>query len=94
MPDLIISDYRLREQRTGAQAITELRAKFGLHLPAILITGDTAPERLAEARASGIPLLHKPLAPAQLQRLVAELLFTEPTNTAATATAATTATTV
>lgn len=75
VPDLIISDYRLREQCTGAQAIAVLREQFGPDLPAILITGDTAPERLAEARASGIPLLHKPLAPAQLQRLVAQLLF-------------------
>jgi hypothetical protein len=41
----------------------------------LLITGDTAPDRLREALSSNIPLLHKPLGPAQLYReLVAVLL--------------------
>lgn len=67
-PDLVISDYRLREQRTGIEAIATLRALLGDALPALLITGDTAPDRLREALASGIPLLHKPVAPSQLYR--------------------------
>ncbi|MDM0039678.1 hybrid sensor histidine kinase/response regulator [Variovorax sp. J22G21] len=65
-PGLVISDYRLRERRTGAEAIGALRAEFGAALPALLITGDTAPERLREARASGVLLLHKPVSPRQL----------------------------
>lgn len=65
-PDVVISDYRLREQRTGAEAIAALRAVLGDDLPALLITGDTAPERLREALATGVPLLHKPVQPAQL----------------------------
>lgn len=67
-PELIISDYRLREQRTGAEAIAMLRAQAGSAIPALLITGDTAPARLREARASGVPLLHKPTSPEQLYR--------------------------
>jgi signal transduction histidine kinase len=67
-PDMVISDYRLREQRSGTQAIAVLRAEFGRDLPALLITGDTAPERLREAQASGIPLLHKPVSPELLYR--------------------------
>jgi CheY-like chemotaxis protein len=43
-------------------------------LPALLITGDTAPERLREARASGIPLLHKPVSPDQLYRRIESML--------------------
>jgi signal transduction histidine kinase/ActR/RegA family two-component response regulator len=65
-PDIVISDYRLRGSRTGAEAIDALRAEFGAALPALLITGDTAPQRLREARATGVPLLHKPVQPAQL----------------------------
>ena len=76
-PDLVISDYRLRELRTGAQAIVALRAEFGANLPALLITGDTAPERLREARASGVPLLHKPVSPSLLySRLVSVMADT------------------
>jgi PAS domain S-box-containing protein len=73
-PDLVISDYRLRQQRTGAEAIAILRAVHGAQLPALLITGDTAPERLAEAQASGIPLLHKPVSTSELYRVLAALL--------------------
>ena len=65
-PDVVISDYRLREQRSGLEAITALRALLGDALPVLLITGDTAPDRLREAQASGIPLLHKPVSPSQL----------------------------
>lgn len=73
-PDVVISDYRLRGQRTGAQAIAELRALLGRALPAALLTGDTAPQRLQEAQASGIRLLHKPVAPTELQRQLRDLL--------------------
>jgi hypothetical protein len=31
------------------------------------VTGDTAPDRLREASASGHPLIHKPLQPALLR---------------------------
>lgn len=73
VPDLVICDYRLREQRTGAEAIAILRERIA-DLPAILITGDTAPERLREAEASGIPLLHKPVLPAALQAKIRSTL--------------------
>ncbi|MFZ6756258.1 hybrid sensor histidine kinase/response regulator [Undibacterium sp. Ji50W] len=76
VPDLIISDYRLREQGNGAQAVSTLRTMCGVDIPALLITGDTAPERLREASASGIPLLHKPVAPLLLFRRMTELLET------------------
>ncbi|WP_437880200.1 ATP-binding response regulator [Pseudomonas sp. LRF_L74] len=69
---MLISDYRLREHRTGAQAISQVRAAVGYPLPALIITGDTAPERLREARSSGVPLLHKPVSPAQLARALIE----------------------
>ena len=73
-PDLVISDYRLREQRTGVEAIAALRTLLGNSLPAVLITGDTAPKRLREAKASGVPLLHKPVSPSQLYRKLVEVL--------------------
>jgi len=73
-PGLVISDYRLRGSRTGAEAIAAVRKAMGDTIPALLITGDTAPERLREARASGVPLLHKPVSPNELYRgLVAAL---------------------
>jgi AmiR/NasT family two-component response regulator len=35
-------------------------------VPAIIVTGDTSPDRIREAQASGYPLLHKPLDADQL----------------------------
>lgn len=73
-PSLVISDYRLREQHTGAEVIAVLRERLGRTVPALMITGDTSPERLREAVASGIPLLHKPVVPDELRRALATLL--------------------
>jgi signal transduction histidine kinase len=67
-PDIVVSDYRLREQHSGLEAIAALRELLGNTLPALLITGDTLPERLLEAQASGLLLLHKPVSPSQLYR--------------------------
>jgi len=73
-PDLIISDYRLNNGRTGIEAIARLRGAVGVSIPAFLISGDTAPERLREASASGHHLLHKPVLPMTLRALVGQLM--------------------
>jgi two-component system, sensor histidine kinase len=72
--DLIVSDYRLREGQTGIDAIRALRRQCGAQTPALIITGDTAPDRLREAAAAGYDLLHKPLNPARLKAALARTL--------------------
>jgi signal transduction histidine kinase/ActR/RegA family two-component response regulator len=72
-PQLVISDFRLRGSQTGADAIAMLRGELGQDLPAFLITGDTAPQRLREALSSNIPLLHKPVPMAQLHAMLLSL---------------------
>ncbi|MDG9667018.1 hybrid sensor histidine kinase/response regulator [Hahella sp. CR1] len=67
IPDLIIADLRLRENLTGIDAINSIRALLNDDIPGLLISGDTAPERLSEAAQSGYKLLHKPLKPAELR---------------------------
>jgi len=73
-PDLIISDYRLTNGKTGFEAIARLRSAIGAPIPAFLISGDTAPERLREASASGYHLLHKPVLPMTLRAVVNQLM--------------------
>lgn len=77
-PDLIICDYRLREQQTGDRVIVLLREHFGASIPAILVTGDTAPKRLRDATATQIPLLHKPVAAEQLKTTLIDTLSSAP----------------
>jgi signal transduction histidine kinase/CheY-like chemotaxis protein len=74
LPDVIVSDYRLRGDENGIQVVEMLRSEFNLDIPALLVTGDTAPDRLRDAEASGLPILHKPLNPARLRTLIANLL--------------------
>lgn len=73
-PVIIISDYRLRNLETGAQAIAAVRSACKKEIPALLITGDTAKDRLIEAVNSGIPLLNKPVSPSILHAKILELL--------------------
>ena len=60
-PHAIISDYRLRDHHTGVAAIRALHALYDVDIPALLITGDTAPDRIKEVKDSGFALLHKPV---------------------------------
>lgn len=76
-PDVIVADYRLRQHRTGREAIDTLRARLGRQVPALIITGDTAVERLREAMDGGVLLLHKPVGALRLQQAIATLLHDE-----------------
>jgi two-component system, sensor histidine kinase len=71
--DLILSDWRLRGQENGVDAVRAVRAVCGDSTPAVLITGDTSPELLKLAHESGFVILHKPLQPRELVRLVERL---------------------
>ena len=73
-PDLIISDYHLANGKIGCELLDRLRRACGAQFPAFLISGDTAPERLREASASGYYLLHKPILPITLRSVVSQLL--------------------
>ena len=74
-PELLIVDYRLRHHASGIETIGHLRALASNAIPALVITGDTAPDRLREAQESGHPLLHKPVKPAQLRSVMRQLVL-------------------
>ncbi len=74
-PDIVIADYRLRGICTGADVIQHIREVFKRSIPGILITGDTAPERIKEATAHGLILLHKPIHPAELHVAISDILM-------------------
>ena len=67
-PGLIICDYRLRAHENGIHVIERLRSEYNDdEIPGMLITGDTAPDRLREAQESGLLLLHKPVSNSRLR---------------------------
>jgi len=67
-PDLLLADYRLPNGRTGLEAIDVIRDELNDDIPALLVTGDTTPGLLGEARKRGVPLLHKPVDARELFR--------------------------
>lgn len=73
-PDLLICDYRLRHGQDGLSAIRNVRLAAGKNMPAVLISGDIAPEHAEKAHASGIDMLRKPVAPARLRQVMRRLL--------------------
>jgi CheY-like chemotaxis protein len=73
-PDLIISDLRLADGESGIEVIERLREALSSPIPAFVISGDTAPERLREASAGGYHLLQKPVSPMTLRTTLNRLL--------------------
>ncbi|MDP3699555.1 MAG: ATP-binding protein [Hylemonella sp.] len=78
VPDLVLSDFRLRAGESGMQTLTQLRASLGRPLPACLMSGDTDPELIQACRDAGLPLLHKPVRPAKLRALMRRLARPQP----------------
>ncbi len=72
-PDVVLADMRLRNGETGIDAISSIVAAIGA-TPAVLISGDTAPDRLQEATRAGITLLHKPVGLPTLQAELGRIL--------------------
>jgi signal transduction histidine kinase len=77
LPDMLIVDYRLRRDASGVETIERLHQLARHRIPALVVTGDTAPDRLREAEESGYPLLHKPVRPAQLRAVMRKLILGE-----------------
>ncbi|MFY9458188.1 hybrid sensor histidine kinase/response regulator [uncultured Aquabacterium sp.] len=70
--DLVVSDHRLGDG-TGREVIAHLRAAQP-RLPALILTGDTSPEQLAELARSGLPVLHKPFRSEKMRAMIVETM--------------------
>jgi signal transduction histidine kinase/CheY-like chemotaxis protein len=73
-PDALICDYRLRNHETGIDVIEALRAEFNTDIPALLVSGDSAPARMREAEANGLRVLHKPFNESSLRKAMGDIL--------------------
>ena len=71
-PDVVLADYRLRHGKTGPEALRAIHAHCNASIPSIILTGDTAPERIVEAQRSGFSILHKPVSAHHLRKVVGE----------------------
>lgn len=82
VPDMIVTDYRLRLGETGIDVIRMLRqamqgdAAAQPAIPALIISGDTSPEEVAAMTQAGLPMLYKPVDPGLLRATIHTLLAT------------------
>lgn len=72
-PDVMVVDYRLREE-TGLDVIARVRQQRPA-LPAVIVTGETAPSRFREFSTVAARILHKPLDGDKLARTLQEVVL-------------------
>lgn len=73
VPQAVIADLRLRDGRDGVVEVSRLRAALGAELPALLVSGDSAPERVRLMAASGLPWLSKPVPAGRLRAWLSQV---------------------
>jgi CheY-like chemotaxis protein len=72
--DILITDQRLGAGLTGTDTAKEINRRASRAVPALVLTGDTAKERIAEIDSSGYEMLHKPVSATELRRKIAALI--------------------
>ncbi|HTH15254.1 MAG TPA: ATP-binding protein, partial [Magnetospirillum sp.] len=72
--DAVIADHRLGPGLSGTDTAKVIRSKAGWTIPILVVTGDTAPERIAEVHGSGFTLMHKPVTADALRTTLERLL--------------------
>lgn len=70
---LLIADYHLEDDLTGDVAVARVRAQHPGDLPAVIVTADRSEEVKARLGALDLPVLTKPVKPAQLRALLRRL---------------------
>ena len=70
IPQVIISDFQLGDNRSGIKEIMKLQDHYHQKLPALLITGNIHAEQNNEFITAKLPVLYKPVAPAKLRAFI------------------------
>jgi CheY-like chemotaxis protein len=71
-PDVVLADYHL-DGETGLHLIRDLRLRWGVATPAILVTADRSSEVRTAAGEADISVINKPLKPAALRSLMSRI---------------------
>lgn len=77
IPEIILADYHLDNERTGYDAVHGVRRYLGRDIPAAIITADRSDETRKLLRAQYLPILNKPVKPNRLRALMTSLLASQ-----------------
>ncbi len=73
-PDVMLSDYNLKDEGNGLEAIDYLRTQIDQFVPALIITGETDSDVFSAIGENGLKMLKKPVKPAKLRAMLGYLL--------------------
>ncbi|WP_022978034.1 PAS domain-containing hybrid sensor histidine kinase/response regulator [Nevskia ramosa] len=74
VPDLALIDFHLGEGASGIAVMAELRQRWGVAVPAIVLTADPTVAARNAASAAGLARLPKPVKPAALRALMSRMI--------------------
>jgi signal transduction histidine kinase/CheY-like chemotaxis protein len=73
MPEMVVADFHLDNNRTGVQLLAALNAVVGRKLPGIIVTADHTDEASSQAADAGYRVLRKPIRPAAFRAILSKL---------------------
>ncbi len=73
-PDIVLCDLRLAGEERGTEVVASIRRHCKPGTAFVFVTGESAPEAIAQARGTGHLLLSKPMAPAKLRAALEHLV--------------------
>ena len=76
-PDVVLCDLSLGNAENGVNVVARLRRECDSAVACAFVTGESSPERIAEARATGHPIAFKPTTPVRLRAILEHLVHHE-----------------
>lgn len=70
LPDVIFSDYRLDNDRTGLEVLQQCRLRLGDNFEGIIISADRTEEMLSGIKSNGFGFIAKPVKPLKLRAVL------------------------
>jgi two-component system, sensor histidine kinase len=70
---LVLTDYQLDDGVNGIQVVEAVERRLARQVSAVIITGDTSAEPIAEAARHGLRLVYKPVEPRVLAALITSI---------------------
>ena len=69
-PDVVVSDYRLRNGQVGTECVLRVRAFLVTAVPGIILTGETGRAAVSDIAAHGLGIAHKPITARQMYAVI------------------------
>lgn len=75
--EILVTDFELADGETGLQCIDAVRRQEGRPVPALVVTGHSDGSVATACRNAGVPVLAKPVRPAELRAAITALLLAD-----------------